>query len=641
VLLFVAHRALVPMAETDLFFHLELGDLIRAHRSIPFRNLFSFTWPDQPDPDLAWGFQVLVSLLYQLGGFAAIVVAKAALIVVAAALAHAAARRAGAGPVAAALATVTAVCAADPRLCERPHLMTFVGLGATWNVLLAAESRPRLRFWLVPLTWVWANFHAGVFFSPLVVGLYAVASPMRRRLLPILPLLVVAMFLTPAGLRLPHYLLWHTGLGATRIIDEFRHADLWNDPWFFALLTLAVLTFALLRRRRLELALPLVVVAALAWRSVRFVAEWALLATPYLALGLERVAEIAALKPRTLSRVSLAVALVALIALERSEQIDTYLYVDARTAEAGAPRVHTEHARLPLGLAEDVVPFAAIDYVTRNGLRDRLYEDLDVGCYLLWEGWPRYRVFQDARLPAYPDAFHRALDGTPLAPAAFDALLTRYGVDAALLSDPDINMRAGSFDPETWALVYRWHDALVFARRTPAHAALIARDEIPLRVTFAFVGGSHVEPLPRPPRQSPVPPCEWDRRLGAVLDQEGRPDRALDARVDALDRGCLSPQEEADVRFRLGARLLLAGRASDAAVEYDRVLAIEPKHVAALVNRGFARLVRDHDAARADFERALALDSRRADARLGLQRLQTLEGRPRLRSDDAHGTVSP
>src|SRR5689334_3660249 len=104
-----------------------------------------------------------------------------------------------------------------------------------------------------------------------------------------------------------------------------------------------------------------------------------------------------------------------------------------------------------LGLSPDVVPFGAIDFVTRNGLRERMYSDLDVGCYLLWEGWPRYRVFQDARLPAYPDAFHRALDETPLEPAAFDAFLARHGVETALLADPDINMRAGSFDPERWA----------------------------------------------------------------------------------------------------------------------------------------------------------------------------------------------
>src|SRR5262249_54719296 len=148
--------------------------------------------------------------------------------------------------------------------------------------------------------------------------------------------------------------------------------------------------------------LPAIVVFALAWRSVRFAAEWAFLAAPIAATGLSALGRVRRIEGAA------AAALGALIAVERRD------------------------APPPLALADDVGPFEAIDFVTRNGLRDRLYADLDVGCYLLWEGWPRHRVFQDARLPAYPDAFHRALDETPLQPAAFDALLSRYGVDAAL-----------------------------------------------------------------------------------------------------------------------------------------------------------------------------------------------------------------
>jgi hypothetical protein len=225
----------------------------------------------------------------------------------------------------------------------------------------------------------------------------------------------------------------------------------------------------------------------------------------------------------------------------------------------------------------------------------------------LWEGWPRHRVFQDARLPAYPDSFHRALDETPLEPAAFDALLRQYGVDAALLNLPDINMRAGSFDPEEWALVYRRGDGLVFARRTAAHARVIAEHEIPLRMRFRWSGGSSVEPIARPPSLSPVSPCEWDRRLASALYAEALPERALDARVDALGRGCASPAEEADVRFHLGARLQLNGKLAEARAEYDRVLAIDPGHRAALVNRAYARLPMDPAGAQADLARALAL----------------------------------
>jgi tetratricopeptide (TPR) repeat protein len=457
----------------------------------------------------------------------------------------------------------------------------------------------------VPLTLVWANFHAGVFFAPLTLALYGLGARLDgkrdARPLVVAALAAACTFATPAGTRLPSYLLWHTGLGATRIIDEFRRADPWNDPWFFALVTGCVL-IALYRRREIgaRRLLPLAVTALLAWRSVRFVAEWSLLAAPTIALGLEALGRSLAPALKRPDRFLRATAAVLIAAVAG----------DAWSARRGQP--------FAVGLAPDVVPFAAIDFVTRNGMRDRLYVDLDVGCYLLWEGWPRWSVFQDARLPAYPDSFHRALDETPLEPARFDALLAPFGVDAALLNTPDVNMRAGSFDPDEWALVLRSDEALVFARRVPKYTQVIAQHEIPLRLQFRFRGGTRAVALERPPARSPVAACEWQRRLAAALDGEGDTDGALDARARALDGGCLAGADEAETRYRLGARLQRAGRLREAAAQYDRALTLEPDDARILANRGFARLYSDPSAARADLTRALALDPKRTDVRHAL-----------------------
>jgi hypothetical protein len=87
---------------------------------------------------------------------------------------------------------------------------------------------------------------------------------------------------------------------------------------------------------------------------------------------------------------------------------------------------------------------------------------------------------------------------------------------------------------------------------------------------------------------------------------EGLPERALDARVTALEHGCLTHGEEADVRFHLGARAQRAGDLARAIGEYDQVLALEPGHRAALENRAHARLVTDPMGAVEDFARARA-----------------------------------
>ena len=96
--------------------------------------------------------------------------------------------------------------------------------------------------------------------------------------------------------------------------------------------------------------------------------------------------------------------------------------------------------------------------------------------------------------------------------------------------------RAGSFAPDEWALVWRRPSALVFARRTPEHAALIAAREIPLAFTFRYEDGARAHPLWTPPARATIDRCEWDRRLAATLDGDGDPERAKIGRASCRER---------------------------------------------------------------------------------------------------------
>ena len=143
-----------------------------------------------------------------------------------------------------------------------------------------------------------------------------------------------------------------------------------------------------------------------------------------------------------------------------------------------------------IGLDPTLVPAAAIAFVNENGLRDRMYNDMEVGSYLTWEGWPLHPVFQDPRINGYPPAFHALLRRDDLSRAEWDALLAGFGVATALVTYPAENPRAAFFDPDRWALVYRADDGLVFVRRRPEFAALVARAELPVRFVFDRATGS-------------------------------------------------------------------------------------------------------------------------------------------------------
>lgn len=78
----------------------------------------------------------------------------------------------------------------------------------------------------------------------------------------------------------------------------------------------------------------------------------------------------------------------------------------------------------------------------------------------------------------------------------------------------------------------------------------------------------------------------------------------LDAAI-VVFRGLLALNErDAAARAALGSVLEQAGRVEEAEAEYDQALALDPKIVLALVNRGTLRLRRGDEGGRRDLEQA-------------------------------------
>ena len=254
------------------------------------------------------------------------------------------------------------------------------------------------------------------------------------------------------------------------------------------------------------------------------------------------------------------------------------------SATRGAPFV-------ALGLQAGLVPAAAIRFADEHGLRGRMYNDLEVGSYLTLHQ-PRHPVFQDPRINGYPDEMHAILKRDDLTVADWRALLDRFGVTSALVTYPDVNPRAALFDPTRWALVYRDAEALLFAARRPEFAALIAGAEIPLAFRYTRAAGSEPTPLPVRPEASPVPACEWARRLGDVWVELGDDGQAIAAyRTARATAGCLAPRAATAAALALGDAALRAHDPATAAEAYAGV-ALPRAHR----NRGLALLALDRPA---------------------------------------------
>jgi hypothetical protein len=453
---------------------------------------------------------------------------------------------------------------------------------------------------LVPLGLLWANANSCFFLAPSLLALYALGAWLdgemvaARRALLISLALVPLMFATPSGFRCLSYIANHFRMPTLRPLQEYRHAQ-WplDGPYFFLLagLVLAVLLPVLVRRLPplvpLRVLVPCLALGVLGGLRIRFVAEFSMLAGLALAVALTR------LVPQVRGVWSTAMAAVVLLGLT----------VTPRVASAVAG-----HRILDLDLEPDLVPLAAIDFVEKNGLRQRMYNDLEVGSYLTWRGWPQYQVFQDPRINGYPDAFHAILRRADLSRGEFQALLDQFGVRSALITYPTVNPRGALLDPALWALVYRAADGLVFVRRSEQSTL----PEIPLTFSYSTVEGLVVVPLATPPVEVKVSPCEWRRRLGDYH-------RSVDAVALARSEYQVASASEGEPSCRDQARASAGAEALQLGDFFGAAELLDGAHApVARANHGFALLGLGQAApALADFETVLAIDGRNDEATFG------------------------
>jgi len=581
LLLVVAGLCLGPVQETDLFFRLAAGEQFLRSGHIVHRNLFSFTFPATPYLDPAWLFDVGAALTFRLGGWPVVVLAKTAVVLALAVFAYRLCRNRGASQTVAALTLALAFLCLRERLVERPHIFSLLGEVAALALLPLFATGDRRAWLLLPLVSLWANLHAGAFLAPLLFGLAAAGAFLDRagvraaaRFALAALLSCVALLATPVGFGIFRYLAFHVGIFDLHPVDEFRTLTWRSDAGTVLFGLASAAAIAVSRRVCWRDFLPALGLSGLAAWHVRFAADATLFVAIVAAPAFEHLASpFIARRPR-----AVAAGVLATLAL---------VTLGPRVVDA------SQGGRfLAIGLDDKALPLDAIHFVEARGLRERMYNDFETGAYLLWQGYPRYRVFVDPRLPAYPTNFHRLLGRMDVSREEWTRAMTELGVHSALLDYAGINRRVAYWDPEQWALVFRAKNSRVFVRRLPEWRELIASLEIPASFDFTVENGAVTLPIPTPPALSPVSSCEWQIRLGDLyfdLDN-GRKDRATTAYRTALaaPTGCLGPEHELAASAWVGSLDVAAGSFERALPLLERALAVAPADTAVLTNQALA-----------------------------------------------------
>jgi hypothetical protein len=415
---FMVFRALyVPISNPDTFWHLRLGDHLldtgqfsgqEPWSSLASRRLVLHEWA----PELVY------VLGYRLGGLPAVAWVQALGGVALLVTLYVCCRR-FAPALVAATAAAAGLAGASGSVDARPQVVSFILAAVVTTAWMRTAQDGRARWWLVPLTWVWACSH-GMWFVGVVIGLVVIAAMVLDRVadvrsagrLVVIPLLsVVAAAMTPVG---PGLLATaRTMRGYTQFVAE------WDAPSIFLPQSMVTLGLA---------AVVLVI-----WLRTPGRTSWVEVALWFTGVGF------ALMYNRTIALGAVVLALLAASVLARHARVSTDRS-PSRRLEAGVIAVGTSAVLLlgPAIVSADVarpggVP-SGLD-AALGALPDGtvVFNDYALGGWMLW-AHPDLDPVIDGRADVYDlGYFTRTHEAFYVVPG-WDDTVRDSGADAALLT---------------------------------------------------------------------------------------------------------------------------------------------------------------------------------------------------------------
>lgn len=433
ILLLVVTKVVSPVSDPDTFWHIAAGDYLSNHWVFngpdPWSDMSTHTWRLHE-----WLPQLGISGLYDLGGLAAVAwVLPLGVTAIMVALWYW--LRQTSSLLVTALVMGATFVGMTASMSARPHLVSFAFTVVTTGAWLRTATDHRGRWWLVPLTWVWACSHGMWFVAPVigvtvVVGMALDRGVGRRQLVRLagIPVVsVVAAALTPVG---PQLLLSPLEVSVyTSFVDEWQASSL-GDQAFTAFMALAGLVAVMWCRRGQRVPwsqlLLLALAVGLALMYARTVAVGAAVLAPVAATTIKHVKGTEREPGSRRERViTLGAALVALVAAAVMSS-----HSAARPA-AGANELDAELSALPSGTT--------------------VCNSYDLGGWLIWRH-PNIRPAVDGRTEVYAlDYFHEYLafhSGRP----GWESYLDTVGCTHALVRTTE-PAAAGLAKQEGWIVV--------------------------------------------------------------------------------------------------------------------------------------------------------------------------------------------
>jgi len=517
--------ALKPVADPDLFWHLKNGQWMVEHRSLVGpEDPFSYTaprplgeWSDMRFQWLEWLGELVLYLIYLIGGFPGLSLMRAAFITLPFVYLYIRFSTKEARPWA-----LLPFLVFPPFLIilgmhytfERPQAFSFLLALLTVILLERARDRRKGPWVLLPVMLLWTNLHGGYIVGVAIILIYmtgeGIMTAIRRGKGATLSFFLICLLsIAVTGLRPGCYELiyeWLKGLffglaGGPAAFLEFQ--PLWyfyrvyhlKWPVYITAFIGIVLLTVLLRyihtagapcphERRFDLTEALLTIAmgGLGLYYARG-ANFALMTMPFIACRSLSSSTGGGTAARAVPALLMSIVLIAMLVGATSPR--------DIGATAGQLR-----PTIPERWVDDVYPEGAVRFVREQGIRGPMFNEMRWGGYLIWRLHPEHKVFIDGRAvaPELMGLYAAVMGGLP----GWEDALGSFNVNFILVRVKSLELgavtplvqRITEQGPARWRAVYMEGNAVIFLKVTEANKDLIRKFAIPPDVLKALLKAS-------------------------------------------------------------------------------------------------------------------------------------------------------
>ena len=472
------------LKDGDTGYHIRAGEIIMREMAVPRHDPFSFISPPLPWTAHEWFSEVVMALAHKAFGLAGVVFLFALLLSATYWVLFRAIRIFRRNILIDLLVLILVVTSSQIHWLARPHAFSLFLTVVVYHVLIRhQEDRGNYLYVIPPMMLLWVNLHGGfivgflflaIFLAGYFVRYFASEKEERsfsekkgKQLLMVCVVSVVSACVNPYG---GHAFLFPFRLvSETYLMDhvvEFLSPNFHGfAPYRYLLLFLiGILGISKTRLSFTELVLVLLF-TSMSLYSARYIPLCAIVYAPILSkygdilVGQSNGKVVRWLRARS----------------GAYEKIDagakgyaTLIVVMAVFMTLSA--TGKVYARFP----EKTAPMAAIGFLRDNPIRGNMFNDDEIGDYVIYWLYPRYKVFMDGRSDMYGAPILKEYFKVAHIEPGWKDVLAKYDINYIFFYTDSVLVRHLLTDAG-WRCTYSDNVASIFLRNIPENAEAIAR----------------------------------------------------------------------------------------------------------------------------------------------------------------------